>query len=93
MVFYRDTTRDLALGHATNLRSYCSCYDNGSYSSGGYCYSSWDSYGRWIVVAAVIAGGFFIFFAFAYATNLVFLEFSINNSTDALLLVDVAVPV
>lgn len=47
------------------------CYvDNGNTnSSNGYCYSSWDSYGRWIVVAAVIAGGFFIFFVFAYVAN------------------------
>ncbi len=45
------------------------CYNGNTDSSNGYCYSSWDSYGRWIVVAAVIAGGFFIFFVFAYVAN------------------------
>ncbi|MCJ1426766.1 hypothetical protein MMC29_004669 [Sticta canariensis] len=43
---------------------------DGSYYRNGNCYyrSNWDVYGRWIVVAAVIAAGIFIFFAFACIT-------------------------
>ncbi|MCJ1466290.1 hypothetical protein MMC07_004909 [Pseudocyphellaria aurata] len=44
---------------------------DGSYYRNGTCYdnrSNWDSYGRWIVVAALVAAGFFIFFAFACIT-------------------------
>lgn len=46
---------------------------DGYYERNGRCYdddgySNWDSYGRWIVLAAIIAGAFFIFFAFACIT-------------------------
>ncbi|MCJ1264825.1 hypothetical protein MMC22_004700 [Lobaria immixta] len=43
--------------------------DDGEYYRNGDCHrSNWDSYGRWIVMAVVIAAVIFIFFAFAYIT-------------------------
>lgn len=46
--------------------------DDCDYVRNNRCYqyrSSWDSYGRWIVVAVVIGVGFLTFFLFAYLNS------------------------